>query len=112
MDRVGVDAPCPLSAREGANGRPGEISLCTCTGTCTDILPLACTTDSSTCSGARPAIGAAGAEGAAPSGYARRPDRALAAARAPDQALHAHAVRAQFGVAPEALFVGRRLVQG
>src|SRR2546426_7832256 len=30
-----------LERPQGANGRPGEISKCTCTGTCTDISPLA-----------------------------------------------------------------------
>src|SRR5207245_7072456 len=53
MGRVGGDSPCPLSAREGANGRPGEISMCTRSNcACTDISPLACTTESNTCSGA------------------------------------------------------------
>ena len=35
----------PLSTRQRANGRPGETSMCTCTSTCTDISPLACTTN-------------------------------------------------------------------
>src|SRR5213594_777711 len=56
MERVGGDAPCPLSAREGANGCPGEISMCTRTNcACTDICPLACTTANG------PTVGACGA---------------------------------------------------
>src|SRR5205807_10168669 len=49
----------------------GEMSLCTCTGTCTDILPLACTSEISKGSGA----GASHRRGgrAAPSGHARSP---------------------------------------
>jgi len=35
----------PLSTRQRANGRPGEISMCTCTSTRTDISALACTTE-------------------------------------------------------------------
>src|SRR5713226_4278387 len=35
----------PLSTRQRANRRPGEISMCTCTSTRTDISPLACTTN-------------------------------------------------------------------
>lgn len=34
-----------MSTRQRANGRPGEISMCTCTSTRTDISPLACTTE-------------------------------------------------------------------
>ena len=37
----------PLSARERANGRAAEISLCTRTGACTDISALACTAKNS-----------------------------------------------------------------
>src|SRR5438552_9938442 len=35
----------PLSTRQRANGRPGEISMCKCTSTRTDISALACTTN-------------------------------------------------------------------
>src|SRR6266704_1820350 len=37
----------PLSTRQRANGRPGEISMCPCTSTRTDISPLACTAENS-----------------------------------------------------------------
>src|SRR6266704_3584474 len=37
----------PLSTRQRANGQPGEISMCTCTITRTDISPLACTAENS-----------------------------------------------------------------
>ena len=43
MSRVYVWGVWALERPQGANGRPGEISMCTCTGTCTDISPLACT---------------------------------------------------------------------
>src|SRR5438093_12201111 len=71
MSRVYVWGVWALERPQGANGRPGEISMCTCTGTCTDILPLACTSEISKCSGA----GASHqrSERAAPSGHARSP---------------------------------------
>src|SRR5438094_2594665 len=69
--RVRVEGPHPLERPRGREWGSGEISLCTCTGTCTDILPLACTSEISKCSGA----GASHQrkEQAAPSGHARSP---------------------------------------
>jgi len=59
-----------LSARAGANGEPGQISLCTRTSACTDICPLACTTDKAAVGAVLPGLPLRPRCGA-PSGYAR-----------------------------------------
>src|SRR2546422_4874003 len=62
-----------LERPEGANGRPGEISMCTCTDTCTDISPLACTSEISKRFGAGGSHRRSERRGGAPSGYPGSP---------------------------------------